>query len=219
MRGMRELPVAPETRERVRAAMLAADRRTFLPPSVRQLAEIDRPIGIGWDATNSQPSTVARMLELLDAQPGQRVLDVGAGSGWTTAILAELGAEAVGVELVPQLVEQGQANLAAHDLGSGREARSAHGAGSVRGAEPERGSARIVQAMQHVLGLPDEAPWDRILVSADFGRMPDALVAQLAEGGRMVAPIAGAMQVVDVRDGAAHVRTDGIGYAFVPLRG
>lgn len=207
VRGMRELPVAPETRERVRVAMLAADRRTFLPPSVRQLAEIDRPIGIGWDATNSQPSTVARMLELLDAQPGQRVLDVGAGSGWTTAILAELGAEAVGVELVPQLVEQGRANLAAHVAESGR------------GAGPGRGSARIVQAMQHVLGLPDEAPWDRILVSADFGRMPDALVAQLAEGGRMAAPVAGAMQVVDVRDGAAHVRTDGNGYAFVPLRG
>lgn len=189
-----------EAVERVREAMRVADRRTFLPPSVRHLAGVDRPIGIGWDATNSQPSTVARMLELLDVEAGQRVLDVGAGSGWTTAILAELGAEVVGIELMPQLVAQGNGNLAAHASATGRTA------------------PRIRQATEGVLGLPDEGPWDRILVSADFGRMPDALVAQLAEGGRMVAPVAGAMLVVDVRDGRPRVRTDGVGYAFVPLR-
>lgn len=193
---MREIPVTDAVRERVRAAMLAADRAAFLPSSVRHLAPVDRPIGIGWEATNSQPSTVARMLELLDAGPGQRVLDVGAGSGWTTAILAELGAETIGVELVPALVELANANLAAH--------------GS---------PARVRQATPRLLGLPDEGPWDRILVSADFGRMPDALVAQLAEGGRMVAPVAGAMTVVDAVGGQARVRTDGGRYAFVPLIG
>ncbi|WP_425845143.1 protein-L-isoaspartate O-methyltransferase family protein [Agrococcus sp. TSP3-2-1] len=193
---MREIPVTDAVRERVRAAMLAADRAAFLPASVRHLAPVDRPIGIGWEATNSQPSTVARMLELLDAGPGQRVLDVGAGSGWTTAILAELGAETVGVELVPALVELANANLAAH--------------GS---------PARVRQATPRILGLPDEGPWDRILVSADFGRMPDALVAQLAEGGRMVAPVAGVMTVVDAVGGQARVRTDGGRYAFVPLIG
>ncbi|WP_026372945.1 protein-L-isoaspartate O-methyltransferase family protein [Agrococcus lahaulensis] len=193
---MREIPVADAVRERVRTAMRAADRAAFLPASVRHLAPVDRPIGIGWEATNSQPSTVARMLELLDAGPGQRVLDVGAGSGWTTAILAELGAETVGVELVPALVEFANANLAAH--------------GS---------PARVRQATPRILGLPDEGPWDRILVSADFGRMPDALVAQLADGGRMVAPIAGAMTVVDLIVGEPRVRADGGRYAFVPLIG
>lgn len=200
---MRQLHIAPDTADRVRRAMRAADRRGFLPPSVRHLADADRPVGIGWGATNSQPSTVARMLELLDAQPGQRVLDVGAGSGWTTAILAELGADVTGVELVPELVEQGSANLAGH-LASRPE--------GTQGA-----TARIVPATAGTLGLPEAPAWDRILVSADFGRMPDALVDQLAEGGRMVAPVAGELLVVDVRGGRTSTRADAGRYAFVPL--
>lgn len=195
MPGMHELPIPAEVAERVRAAMAATDRAAFLPRVVRHLAPVDRPVGIGWEATSSQPSTVARMLELLDARPGHRVLDVGAGSGWTTAILERLGAEAIGVELVPQLVELANDQLAAH--------------GS---------RARVRQASPGILGLPEQAPFDRILVSADPGRMPDALVAQLADGGRMVAPVAGRMHVVDVRDGERHVRIDGGRYAFVPLR-
>ncbi|MFA4840586.1 MAG: methyltransferase domain-containing protein [Agrococcus sp.] len=192
---MTQLHVEPEIARRVRAAMAATPRATFLPAVVRHLSDVDRPVGIGWDATNSQPSTVARMLELLDVHEGQRALDVGAGSGWTTGILERLGAEVTGVELVPQLVDVANANLAQH--------------GS---------RARVRQATPHVLGLPDDSPFDRILVSADLGRMPDALVAQLADGGRMVAPVAGRMTVVDLRDGEPRVREDGGRYAFVPLR-
>ncbi len=192
---MQQLHVEPEVARRVRAAMAAVPRADFLPLVVRHLADVDRPVGIGWDATSSQPSTVARMLELLDAGPDHRVLDVGAGSGWTTAILEQLGAEVVGVELVPQLVEVANASLGAH------------------GAR-----ARVRMAVPHVLGLPDDAPFDRILVSADLGRMPDALVGQLGDGGRMVAPVAGRMTVVDVRGGVPRVREDAGRYAFVPLR-
>lgn len=202
---MSTLPVAKDTTDRVRAAMRAADRATFLPEAARHIAGVDSPVRIGWDATNSQPSTVARMLELLDAQPGHRVLDVGAGSGWTTAIIAELGADVVGVELVPGLVELGNANLAVHATATGSGASS-------------RPAPRIRQAIDGVLGLPDDGPWDRILVSADLGRMPEALVAQLADGGRMVAPVAGAMRVIDVHGDRVRTRTDTGTYAFVPLR-
>lgn len=183
---------------RVDAAMAAVPRAGFLPPELRYRADEDLPLMIGWGATNSQPSTVERMLVLLDVQRGDRVLDVGSGSAWTTAMLAVLTGDegtVIGVERVPELVAYGRARLA------------------------EAGSAvQIVQAETGVLGLPDRAPFDRILVSADFGRMPHELVAQLAEGGRMVAPTAGVMTVVDLRRGRPQIRSDSGTYSFVPLR-
>ncbi|MGL3150033.1 protein-L-isoaspartate O-methyltransferase family protein [Microbacterium sp. A82] len=195
---MPNIMVSDETRECVRAAMVAIPRADFLPDAVRHLADSDRPVHIGWDATNSQPSTVARMLDLLAAQRGDRVLDVGSGSGWTTAILARIvgpSGTVIGVERVPELVQFGRERLEATDV-----------------------DACIEAATAGVLGLPASAPFDRILVSADFERMPDDLVSQLAEQGRMVAPIGGLMTVVDRLDGRVRSRTDAGLYSFVPLR-
>lgn len=194
MAGIR---VDPTTEARVRAAMTSARRADFLPDEVRHLADADHPVMIGWNATNSQPSMVARMLALLDVQPGDRVLDVGSGSGWTTAILRTLAdgeGIVIGVERVPQLVVYARERLA--ETGIRAEIR-----GSIPG----------------VLGLPDEAPFDRILVSAQARTVPTKLEAQLAEGGRLVAPIAGLMTVVDMRDGIPHRREDAGIYSFVPL--
>lgn len=194
MAGIR---VDPTIEARVRAAMSSTPRADFLPDEVRHLADADHPVMIGWNATNSQPSTVARMLELLDVRPGDRVLDVGSGSGWTTAILSALAGDegaVIGVEVVPQLVEYGNERLA------------------------ETGTrAEIREAVPGVLGLPDEAPFDRILVSAQAATVPTQLEAQLAEGGRLVVPIAGLMTVVDMRDGIPHRRADAGIYSFVPL--
>lgn len=180
----------------VDAAFAAQRREGFLPEAVRDRAAHDMPLRIAAGQTNSQPHTVADMLRLLEAEPGQRVLDVGSGSGWTTALLAHLvgsDGEVVGVELEPKLVEFGRRNLAAT-------------------AQPW---ASIEQAVLGVLGAPGGAPYDRILVSAEADTLPEALVEQLASPGRLVVPVAGVMTLVTMpgREVSRHGH-----YRFVPLR-
>ena len=158
----------------VAAAFAAFPRTGFLPPRQRRRASYDGPLDIGHHQTNSQPRTVEAMLRLLEVQPGDRVLDVGAGSGWTTALLAHLtgpGGTVHGVELEPSLVEFGSANLAA----------------------TRQTWASIRPSCPDVLGLPDHAPYDRILVSAQPRTLPASLVDQLAPGGRMVIPVNGTL--------------------------
>lgn len=179
-------------------AFRAVPRARFLPRLSRLRAGHDVPILIGHGQTNSQPRTVADMLRLLEVQPGQRVLDVGSGSGWTTALLAHLtgpSGEVVGVELEPDLVRWGAANLA-----------------SVR-----MPWARIEPPRPGVLGDPDHAPWDRILVSAEATELPQALVDQLGEPGRLVVPVSGWMTLVVRAGGVVTTSTHGR-YRFVPLR-
>ncbi|NUR06921.1 MAG: methyltransferase domain-containing protein [Nocardioidaceae bacterium] len=186
-------------RDAVQAAFAATPRKAFLPRWQRRFARLDGALDIGWGQTNSQPRTVRAMLELLDVEPGQRVLDVGAGSGWTTALLAHLvgpEGDVVGVEIVPELVDFGRANLAGLDL-------------------PQ---ARIEAALPDTLGLPGLAPFDRILVSAEATRMPSSLVEQLVDGGRLVVPVRGVMHEVVRRGASADVVRHGR-YAFVPLVG
>lgn len=187
---------------RVRRAMDEVDRRGFLPEDQERFADADQPLRIGHGATCSQPTTVREMLTLLDVGPGQRVLDVGAGSGWTTALLASLtgpAGEVIGVELEPALVKFGRANLAAWAPGES--------------AAP----ARIELARPGELGLPGAPPFDRILVSAEAKHLPQALVTQLADGGRMVIPVRGALVVADRTGSEVITRTVG-SFRFVPLR-
>ena len=181
----------------VTRAFRAVPRVGFLPRRDRRRASHDGPIAIGEGQTNSQPRTVEAMLRLLAVQPGMRVLDVGAGSGWTTALLATLVGPAgsvVGVEIAPRLVAWGSANLAAAALPWA----------SIRLAAPG------------VLGVPERAPYDRILVSADARALPEPLVDQLADPGRLVVPVRSTMTLVVQRDGDRVVSEHG-SYRFVPL--
>lgn len=180
-------------------AMRATPRTSYLPVEVRGEAELDAPLALGHGSTCSQPSTVRRMLELLEVREGQSVLDVGSGSGWTTAILARLvgpQGRVFGVDVVAELVADAAERLRRDGLDQA----------GVRVADPG------------VLGAPEAGPFDRILVSAMARELPETLVDQLAEGGLMVLPLHGRMVRVTVEDGRPRVtRTPG-GYRFVPLQ-
>jgi protein-L-isoaspartate(D-aspartate) O-methyltransferase len=180
----------------VGAAFDATPRRDFLPRGVRRRAAYDGPLPIASGQTNSQPRTVVDMLRLLDVRAGQKVLDVGSGSGWTTALLAHLvgpTGSVLGVELEPELVDFGAGNLAG----------------------THRPWATIRRATPGVLGDPGGAPYDRVLVSAEPDELPRELVDQLADDGVLVIPVAGVM--LRVTNPGAVVTEHGR-YRFVPLR-
>ena len=181
-------------------AFAACPRTDFLPEDQRRFARLDRPLPIGWGQTNSQPTTVRNLLTLLDVRPGQRVLDVGSGSGWTTALLAALvgpTGSVLGLERVPDLVLTGSANVEAARMPW----------------------ARVRASVAGVLGAPDEAPFDRVLVSAMATRLPEPLVAQLDVAGILVVPVAGRMLRVERDANAPDGRrlTEHGRYRFVPL--
>jgi protein-L-isoaspartate(D-aspartate) O-methyltransferase len=177
----------------VAAAFEAVPRAGFLPEPARHRASYDGPIDIGHGQTNSQPRTVERMLHLLDVRRGDHVLDVGSGSGWTTALLAHLtGPEGsvLGLEIIPDLVVTGSSHLAATGF--------------------------TWAVIEQVMGRADAAPFDRILVSAAARRLPEELVDQLGVGGRLVIPVRGTMLLVESTGTDRRVTTHGI-YRFVPL--
>ncbi len=195
---MTDAQTDPEPGPDVDAAMASLDRRAFLPDDQHAHAGEDRPLAIGLGQTCSQPSTVAAMLRLLDVPRGARVLDVGAGSGWTTALLAVLvgsRGSVLGVELEPELAERAAASVATTGMPW----------------------ARVVQALPGVLGWPDDVGYDRILCSASPRTLPDELVSQLRDGGRLVMPVQETMWVVE-RHGDDVVCTPHGSYRFVPLR-
>lgn len=184
------------TASTVAAAMAANPRVDFLPESQHRWAAEDVPLPIGHGQTNSQPTTVRNMLTLLDLSAGDRVLDLGSGSGWTTAILSTLvgpEGDVTGVELIPELVE------------------------SSRRALGERGNARIRQAVEGELGDPGRAPFDRILVSAGARELPEELVRQLRVGGIMVIPVSGVMLRVHRTGEDSFTQSHHGNYMFVPL--
>jgi len=152
--------------ERVLSAVAAVPRDRFVPPGLVEEAWENEPLPIGCGQTISQPLVAARMCELLELEGGERVLDVGTGSGYHAALLAQLAAEVYSIELHAALSERAAQALAA------------------------AGAHVTLVVGDGCLGLPEHAPYDAINVAAAaHRRVPPALLAQLAPGGRLVAPV------------------------------
>ena len=185
--------------QRVLAAMRAVPRHWFVPPRQVDQAYTDQALAIGHGQTISQPYIVASMLELLGLQGTEKVLDVGAGSGYQTALLSHLAREVIAIERIPELAE------------AAAEALRLLGCGNVR-----------VVVGDGSLGLPEEAPFDAIVVGAGAPEVPRPLVEQLAVGGKLVIPVGdrSLQQLCLARKEASGLRVeDGMGCVFVPLVG
>ena len=185
--------------ERVLAAMADVRRELFVPAEMAAAAYEDAPLRIGRGQTISQPAIVARMCELLELRPTDRVLDVGTGSGYHAAVMSRLCEHVWGIELEEQLALRASRTL---------------GAAGIHNV--------TVVAGDGAAGLPEHAPYDAINVAATAsGEVPPALLAQLALGGRLVAPVSDgrAEQLVRVRraeGGFEHEWLEAV--RFVPLR-
>ncbi|WP_294951683.1 class I SAM-dependent methyltransferase [Sulfurovum sp.] len=173
------------------------DRKYFVPEDFAEHIYVDAPLPIGKDQTISQPSTVAFMLELLGVQEGDRVLDIGSGSGWTTALLCAIvggKGRVKGMERVDELVVQGQKNLAQFHFGS---------------------FCSIQKAGEH-LGIPGET-FDKILVSASADEIPEELFGQLKTGGVLVIPVRNSIFRFRKISPEQVSREEFPGFRFVPL--
>jgi protein-L-isoaspartate(D-aspartate) O-methyltransferase len=183
----------------VLTAMRAVPRHEFVNPEFLDQAYADRPLPIGFGVTISQPYIVAYMTEALELGPDDRVLEIGAGSGYQTAILAEIAREVYSIEIVPALARR-----------AGRKMR-----------ELGYRNVRLICADGH-LGWPRAAPFDAILLTAAPPRIPHLLFEQLAMDGRLVAPVGPGFDQVIRRlrkTTRGIVSEELIGVRFVPMTG
>ena len=185
---------------RVREAMAAVPRAAFLRPNQRALAQEDRPLDIGEGQTTSQPSLIAWTLEQLELKPGSRVLEVGTGCGYQTALLAQLASEVFSIDIIENLVVG-----AAENLG-------------------QLGITNVhLRAGDGYLGWPEAAPFDGIVVAAGAPALPPPLLEQLAPGARLIIPVGEqedmSLQLV-TRLPSGEVRQEkSLAVRFVPLTG
>jgi protein-L-isoaspartate(D-aspartate) O-methyltransferase len=181
-------------------AFFNIERKEFLPPELEAQAEFNVALPIGYGQTISQPLTVAFMLELLDPQASQKILDIGSGSGWTTALLSfVVGArgKVIALERIKELAAFGKKNVQKFSF-------------------YKEGRAEFYEA-DGTEGFPGEAPFDRILVSAAAQEVPQALKDQLKIGGKLVIPVGQDICYIEKKDANNFLEEKFPGFEFVPL--
>jgi protein-L-isoaspartate(D-aspartate) O-methyltransferase len=186
------------TDRRVLEAMEKVPRDLFIPEDARHEAYEDRPVPIGFGVTISQPYIVGYMTDALKVEPSHRVLEIGTGCGYQTAVLAELAARVYSIEVIPELAARARITL--EQLGY---------------------TNLVVRSGDGHSGWPEEAPFDRILGAAAASEVPPALIEQLADGGIMVLPIGHALgaqylHVLQKRDNAVAT-LETLPVRFVPM--
>jgi len=181
-------------------AFRSIDRKDFVLEEFEDDADVNAPLPIGYGQTISQPLTVAFMLELLQPQPGEKILDIGAGSGWQTALLAycvQPNGKVIAIELIPELAEFGRKNVAKYNYIKKGIVEFICGDGS--------------------RGLEKEAPFDKIIAAASAKELPKEWREQLKIGGRIVAPIENSIWLFIKNQDGTFRETEYPGFAFVPL--
>ena len=182
------------------SAFKAIKREDFLPADVKNMAEINEALPIGLGQTISQPLVVAFMLEQLRPKPKDKVLDIGSGSGWTTALLSHIVGEkgkVIAVELVLELKEFGEKNVERYNF-------------------IKKGIAEFICA-DGSKGYDKEAPYGRILASASAGKIPEPWKEQLKIGGRIVASVRNSILVLERKSENEFSEKEFPGFVFVPL--
>lgn len=193
------------TNKAIISAFKKIHREDFVLPGYEEVSTLDSPLPIGYDQTISQPATVAFMLELLDPKRGEKILDIGSGSGWTTALLAQvvgLYGHVYGLEIINDLKLFGEKNVEKYGF-------------------INEGRVEMFQGDGYE-GLPQNAPFDKILVSAAAVEPPKKLLEQLAIGGRIVMPIGKpnktqSIITIDRLGQDKYKQESHFGFIFVPL--
>lgn len=181
------------------------NRADFLPDDLKNDAGVNAPLPIGFGQTISQPLTVAFMLELLQPKAGDKILDIGSGSGWQTTILAYIvnkncqksGGKVFAIERIPELMEFGKQNIAKYDF-------------------LKKGIVEI-KCADGSLGWPEEVPFDKIIAAASGEKISQAWKEQLKIGGRLVVPIKGSIWLLVKESKTKFIEEEYPGFAFVPL--